>query len=808
MRIRIAFAAVCLFLLTAIASAQPSICVVSGTLYKSDLTPCKHCAVTVVRVTKTGSVFSTEPVTKYSDSVTGVVSLTLPRSSTAYIYAQAYAGATNLDKAGGVGLAIPNAATATLESLGAAATTPTQGLTVYDEVTPLVGLYGTFKFVGAGVAVTPTSAGVATVTITGAVASLDDLSDVVLTVPSSGQVLSYNGTNWVNGSASGSGTVTDFSAGNLSPLFTSSVATSTSTPALTFALSTQSANRVFAGPSTGSAAAPTFRALVAADIPDLSATYQTSLGFTAENITNKATGFGTLNNTLYPTTAAVNTFVAANYQPLSSVLTTYAAVAPSANVQTLLGAANYAAFRSSLGVAVGSDVQAFNSDLAAIAGLTPTNDDIIQRKAGAWVNRSLAQLKTDLSLSGSNTGDQDLSGYVPTSRTVNSKALSGNITLGLASSDFANQGTTTTILHGNAAGNPSFGQVVNADVSSSAAIALSKLSITGTPDGTKFLRDDGSWQAASGGASTALSNLASVSINASLIPQTTLDLGAAATAWRNLYIYGSGTFGSHSIKFDGAPSGNRVVTFPDSNTTVAISSQQITWSGLTAARAINLPDAAATLLSETNSTTKTPQFAALGLGVAAGSSGSLTIKGAGTTTAVNFQTQNSSGTALMTGFDNGHVWIGANPDSTDVILAIKKTTTGTGVTDIINVSNDSDANFHMGVSNTGESDKRALFGPTTNTAFAFQTNATERFRFTNAGHFIAGTDNAYDIGASGATRPRSLYLGTTIATGDPTSGAGPVWKLGSKKSATVVLVTTDYIEVSIAGVTYKLALAQ
>ena len=65
----------------------------------------------------------------------------------------------------------------------------------------------------------------------------------------------------------GSGTVTNFSAGNLSPLFTSSVATSTTTPALTFAQVTQAANIVFAGPSSGGSANPTFRALVAADLP-------------------------------------------------------------------------------------------------------------------------------------------------------------------------------------------------------------------------------------------------------------------------------------------------------------------------------------------------------------------------------------------------------------------------------------------------------------------------------------------------------------------------------------------------------------
>lgn len=42
--------------------------------------------------------------------------------------------------------------------------------------------------------------------------------------------------------------------------------------------------------------------------------------------------------------------------------------------------------------------QNLDADLTAIGGLTPTNDDIIQRKAGAWTNRTMAQLKTDLAL--------------------------------------------------------------------------------------------------------------------------------------------------------------------------------------------------------------------------------------------------------------------------------------------------------------------------------------------------------------------------------------------------------------------------
>jgi hypothetical protein len=48
--------------------------------------------------------------------------------------------------------------------------------------------------------------------------------------------------------------------------------------------------------------------------------------------------------------------------------------------------------------------QPLDSDLTAIAALSATNDDVIQRKAGAWVNRSPAQLKTDLALTKSDVG--------------------------------------------------------------------------------------------------------------------------------------------------------------------------------------------------------------------------------------------------------------------------------------------------------------------------------------------------------------------------------------------------------------------
>lgn len=72
----------------------------------------------------------------------------------------------------------------------------------------------------------------------------------------------------------GSGTVTSVGLTVPGVIFISPVSGSpvTSSGTLALALNTQVANRIFSGPSTGADAAPTFRALVAADIPAISLT--------------------------------------------------------------------------------------------------------------------------------------------------------------------------------------------------------------------------------------------------------------------------------------------------------------------------------------------------------------------------------------------------------------------------------------------------------------------------------------------------------------------------------------------------------
>jgi hypothetical protein len=93
-----------------------------------------------------------------------------------------------------------------------------------------------------------------------------------------------------------------------------------------------------------------------------------------------------------------------------------------------------------------------------------------------------------------------ITGATKTKITYDAKGL---VTAGadatLASADFANQGTTTTVLHGNAAGNPSFGAVVEADMTLSDNttndVSTTKHGfVPKAPNSTtSFLRGDATW---------------------------------------------------------------------------------------------------------------------------------------------------------------------------------------------------------------------------------------------------------------------------------------------------------------------------
>jgi hypothetical protein len=109
--------------------------------------------------------------------------------------------------------------------------------------------------------------------------------------------------------------------------------------------------------------------------------------------------------------------------------------------------------------------QPLNADLTAIAGLSPSNDDIIQRKSGAWVKRTLSQLKTDLvvineiltsfsSAAGTLSSSDSIVGAVNKLDGNMSKAwaqprnlmqASGTITAGITANTFMFQGSGTAM---------------------------------------------------------------------------------------------------------------------------------------------------------------------------------------------------------------------------------------------------------------------------------------------------------------------------------------------------------------------------
>lgn len=91
--------------------------------------------------------------------------------------------------------------------------------------------------------------------------------------------------------------------------------------------------------------------------------------------------------------------------------------------------------------------------------------------------------------------------------------------------------------------------------------------------------------------------------------------------------------------------------------------------------------------------------------------------------------------------------------------------------------------IHTGAVGTGVP-RDLNIGTQVNSNLALRTNNAARWQVTSAGHFLGQTDNTYDIGASAATRPRNLYVGSAIFTTAPTTYTATTY---------TVLATDNYI---------------
>ena len=83
-------------------------------------------------------------------------------------------------------------------------------------------------------------------------------------------------------------------------------------------------------------------------------------------------------------------------------------------------------------------------------------------------------------------------------------------------------------------------------------------------------------------------------------------------------------------------------------------------------------------------------------------------------------------------------------------------------------------------------------------------NVTTGGTYTESPLLVVRNDGNVGIGTS--TPSEKLEVNGNIKTAQPSANGAGAWKLGKKVTATVSLVTTDYIEVEIDSVVYKLAL--
>lgn len=89
--------------------------------------------------------------------------------------------------------------------------------------------------------------------------------------------------------------------------------------------------------------------------------------------------------------------------------------------------------------------------------------------------------------------------------------------------------------------------------------------------------------------------------------------------------------------------------------------------------------------------------------------------------------------------------------------------------------------FTVGKNGTG-SYRNFFIGTDGGNSLYFRTNATNRWAVGSTGNFVSLADNTYDIGASGANRPKDVYIA-----GNLTAGAGANVKITANRNA-----LTDY----------------